>query len=294
MKALWIDLNYKEEQFSRNEMENVRKTEIRLSWQYLQLGELLSEDEYIKSECVLTAFSLNPVIPIYQKVLEVADQRGHTSERAKHGDISSLYLINGKKPMKSPNYDTMQAPSRILDSPMTDLPSKLRGDLSILINSPRIHFWFDWILDWEELKQNCEMYMRDPERMRNSKKELYFSRIEYDPKKRSVQRRMILRIQSGIATKVLRKSPEQEKLKKKILKQRMKTMKIKCQVMKKYRRLREYLARKAKCVEMTNKSGRYFYHLLFYASLNPRLTLELTNHPHSTSEYKHIFTYYPF
>lgn len=72
-------MNELEQQKAKKDKEKVRETEIRLSNGFLQLAELAKEVVGISRECILTAFSLNPIQSIYEKLKEVAIACGKLS-----------------------------------------------------------------------------------------------------------------------------------------------------------------------------------------------------------------------
>lgn len=127
-----------------------------ISQKYIQLSELLKSYKNYVRECLLTAFSLNPCLEIYNKLEKSPLKKNHAS---------ALFSISGDHYMGFPNYDEYETPNLILDSAFTDeISLTAREDLTRIINLPRIKT-LSWSIDWDLLKIECEKLMTGDRKM---------------------------------------------------------------------------------------------------------------------------------
>lgn len=127
-----------------------------ISQKYIQLAELLKSYKNYVRECLLTAFSLNPCMEIYNKLAKSPLRKNHAS---------ALFSISGSQYMGFPKYNEYESPNLILDSAFSDeISETAREDLTRIINSPRIKT-LSWSFEWYTLKIECEKLMTGDRKM---------------------------------------------------------------------------------------------------------------------------------
>ncbi|XP_071439268.1 platelet binding protein GspB-like isoform X2 [Hetaerina americana] len=79
IRGLAMDMNELEHQKVVGDEEKVKETEVRLSYGFLKLADLLKDNLGVSRECLLTAFSLYPTDKTYQQLREMAIASGKLS-----------------------------------------------------------------------------------------------------------------------------------------------------------------------------------------------------------------------
>lgn len=121
-----------------------------ISQKYIQLSELLNSYKNYVRECLLTAFSLNPCLEIFNRLARFPLRKNHSA---------ALFSISGEHYMSFDNYNEYESPNLVLDSAFSEeISVTVREDLTRIINLPRIKT-LSWSIDWSQLKIECEKLM---------------------------------------------------------------------------------------------------------------------------------------
>ncbi|XP_059491053.1 bromodomain-containing protein 4-like isoform X2 [Neocloeon triangulifer] len=126
----------------------VLEAEHRLAEEFLLLGDLVQDCMAAYRECLLTAFSLRPTPEGLDELEKIAPNED----------------ANGAVGMLSLTGETIGCNDDVCD------------DLLIILNSARWQL-LKWETKWDELKNLCTEYLKDPERVRYKKEELKHAKV---------------------------------------------------------------------------------------------------------------------
>lgn len=136
------------------DMYDIMAAEAELSEFFVFLSDVLINFPEIYRECMLTAFTLNPSLQLYQKIKHIASSHGlDTIDGMPKGSIPAItntgYLVTF-------NYDPFESPNCIMDANEIDVD--VREDLSRAITHPRLKF-ISWGMPYDEFCDICEKLM---------------------------------------------------------------------------------------------------------------------------------------
>uniref|UniRef100_A0A336M5S8 CSON011249 protein n=1 Tax=Culicoides sonorensis TaxID=179676 RepID=A0A336M5S8_CULSO len=182
--------------------ETVLKLESNLATPYVRLAEMFSDNEHVKRECYLTAFSLRPQKEIFDQVRnnriirpdenESMKSRDKISIECKHevvnetSSVSKVYCKYCGKYRNADDEELTKSCEILLNSEtLSNVPQKFHSDLIIIVESPRIK-QLSWSMPWYELEMNCQKLMDEEQRLQltsnqlvNANDQLQFIDLDY-------------------------------------------------------------------------------------------------------------------
>lgn len=157
--------------------DTILKLESHLATPYVRLAEMFYDNEHVKRECYLTAFSLRPHKEIFEYVKNNRIIRENEKENlspiksiecthevfSATSSISKVYCKYCGKYRNADDEDLLKSCEILLNAEtLANVPTNFHSDLIILVESPRIK-QLSWSMPWHELEMNCQKLM-DEER----------------------------------------------------------------------------------------------------------------------------------
>lgn len=154
--------------------ETILKLESSLGIPYVRLAEMFHDNEHVKRECYLTAFSLRPQKEIFEHVRRCRiireDENEYNVDNMKSiecthvvvGATSSISKVYCKYCGNYRNADDEDLPKSceilLNTETLANVPANFHSDLIILVQSVRIK-QLSWSMPWYELEMNCQKLM---------------------------------------------------------------------------------------------------------------------------------------
>ncbi|XP_063704793.1 uncharacterized protein LOC134834156 [Culicoides brevitarsis] len=167
--------------------EEILKLESNMATQYMRLAEMFYDNEHVKRECYLTAFSLKPHSEIFEHVkrnrIIREDENDFNADDFKsiecthvvvnaNSSVSKVFCKYCGQYRNSDDAELVKSCEILLTKEnLANVPASFHDDLVILVESPRIK-QLSWSMSWHELEMNCQKLMDEERKLKLTSNQL--------------------------------------------------------------------------------------------------------------------------